>query len=126
MGVGRVMALILLADDDPDILQLMRWRLERAGHQVLDTASGQQVVELAQQHRPQLVLMDVMMPELDGYQACQQLRAHPDLGGIPVVLLSARAAESDRRRGLEAGASEYLVKPFGLPQLLTLIEQLLA
>lgn len=118
--------LILVADDDEDILALVRIRLERAGFRVATARNGEEALALARAQRPSLAVLDVMMPRLDGYGVLKALREDPELSETPVLMLSARVHADDVGRGLEAGADEYLPKPFRAERLLEAVEQLLA
>jgi two-component system phosphate regulon response regulator PhoB len=119
-------ALILCADDDADILNLLALRLERAGYRVVQAVDGEQALALARDLAPTLAVLDVMMPRLTGTEVLEALRADPATRDLRVILLSARAQESDVERGLAAGANAYLAKPFQAPELLELVERLLA
>lgn len=103
---------ILLIDDEKDLIELVRYNLERDGFDVIAAADGQSGLEIVRKHRPDLVVLDLMMPGLDGLAVCRQLRADPRSGGIPVIMLTARATEADRIVGLELGADDYITKPF--------------
>jgi two-component system phosphate regulon response regulator PhoB len=118
-------ALILCADDDADILNLLALRLERAGYRVVQAVDGEQALALARDLAPTLAVLDVMMPRLTGTEVLEALRADPATRDLRVILLSARAQESDVERGLAAGANAYLAKPFQAPELLELVERLL-
>ncbi len=117
--------LILVADDDEDILSLVRIRLERAGYRVVSAQNGEEALQLARRERPSLAVLDVMMPRLDGYGVLQALREDPELAGTPVLMLSARVHAEDVGRGLDAGADDYLPKPFRADRLLEVVQQLL-
>jgi DNA-binding response OmpR family regulator len=118
MTTGRsVNPVVLVADDDPDILALVRFRLEREGYDVVSAADGQAALELALDHTPDLAVLDVMMPRLDGYEVTRRLREHEATKGMPIILLTARVGESDLERGFEMGADGYVTKPFS-PQML--------
>ena len=97
---------VLVADDDEDILQLVSFRLERAGYTVVTAADGPEALAAARQHQPDLAVLDVMMPGLNGYEVTRQLRADPATAAIPVILLTARVQEADVSRGFEAGADD--------------------
>lgn len=109
--------LVLVADDDPDILNLVTLRLERDGYEVVGAADGQGALEQALERAPDLALLDVSMPKLDGYEVAQRLRAHERTREMPIIFLTARAQASDVARGLEAGASDYVTKPFSTADL---------
>jgi DNA-binding response OmpR family regulator len=118
MTTGRsVNPVVLVADDDPDILALVRFRLEREGYDVVSAPDGQAALELALDHTPDLAVLDVMMPRLDGYEVTRRLREHEATKGMPIILLTARVGESDLERGFEMGADGYVTKPFS-PQML--------
>ena len=110
-------SLILVADDDPDILALVSYRLERAGYDVVSATNGEEAVEVARARRPDLAILDVMMPRLDGYEATRRLREQEGTRGIPVILLTARVQEDDIARGFDAGADDYVKKPFSPQEL---------
>jgi DNA-binding response OmpR family regulator len=110
--VNDVRPLVLVADDDPDILALVRFRLERDGYEVLSAPDGETALDLALARTPDLAVLDVMMPRLDGYELTRRLREHGPTTGIPIILLTARVQEPDLERGFEAGADDYVTKPF--------------
>jgi CheY-like chemotaxis protein len=118
--------LILCADDDPDILALLALRLEGAGFRVAQAADGEQALALARDLHPSVAVLDVMMPRLMGIQVVEALRADPATHDLRVILVSARAQESDVEIGLAAGADAYLAKPFQASELIELVQSLLA
>jgi DNA-binding response OmpR family regulator len=124
MNAGR--HVVLVADDDEDVLLLVRAVLERAGHEVIVTRDGAEAVDVALRHRPDLAVLDVSMPELDGLEVLRRLRADATLAEIPVVLLSARVEEDDVKRGYESGANVYVQKPFSPRELSEQVSDLLA
>ena len=109
--------LVLVADDDPDILSLVRLRLERSGYDVVSAGDGEQALERARTRAPDLALLDVMMPKLDGYEVTARLRQEEATRHLPVILLTARVQESDIARGVEAGADDYVKKPLSTHEL---------
>lgn len=111
------MAKILIAEDEPDIRELVAFTLRFAGYEVVVAHNGEEAVQLAARELPDLALMDVRMPRMTGYDACRAIKAHPDLKDMPVVFLSAKGQEAEIESGLEAGAEEYLLKPFAPDQL---------
>ena len=118
-------AVVLVADDDEDIRELVRFRLERSGYRVLVARDGEEAFSLAVEHVPDLAVLDVMMPRLDGYQLTRRLREHERTRAMPVMLLTARAQEADVTRGFEAGADDYLRKPFSPRELRARVQAIL-
>ncbi len=119
------MAKILIAEDERDIRDLIMFTLRYAGHEVIATNDGAEAVEAVRKEMPDLVLLDVRMPKMTGYQACEIIKADPELAHIPVVFLSAKGQEAEVRTGLEAGAVEYILKPFAPDQLASRIQSIL-
>jgi CheY-like chemotaxis protein len=111
--------LVLVADDDPDILLLITLTLERDGYDVVAAKDGLSALEAAAERVPHLVLLDLMMPGLDGYQVTHRLRAEPATQHIPIVIVTAAAEESQASQALEAGADAYMKKPFSPRDLLS-------
>jgi CheY-like chemotaxis protein len=111
------MARILIAEDEPDIRELVAFTLRFAGHEVTATSNGEEALNQASVMIPDLILMDVRMPRMTGYDACRAMKSDPSLKDIPVVFLSAKGQDSEIQTGLEAGAEEYLLKPFAPDQL---------
>ena len=109
------MATVLIVDDDPKIRELLRLYVEREGHRAAFAADGPEALVVAAQSNPDLVLLDVMLPGLDGFEVCRQLR---ELSDVPVVLLTARSGDSDKVVGLDIGADDYVVKPFSPRELM--------
>jgi CheY-like chemotaxis protein len=119
------MAKILVAEDEPDIRDLIAFTLRFAGHDVVTVGNGAEALEAAPQEQPDLILMDVRMPRMTGYEACQRMKADPAVQHIPVVFLSAKGQDAEIRTGMEAGASEYLLKPFAPNELADHVTDLL-
>ncbi|MBL8077858.1 MAG: response regulator [Anaerolineales bacterium] len=120
------MARILIAEDEPDIRELVAFVLRFAGHEVTATPNGEEALNQAGIIIPDLILMDVRMPKMTGYDACRAMKADPKLKDIPVVFLSAKGQDSEIETGLEAGAEEYLLKPFAPDQLTERVKAILA
>lgn len=120
------MAKILIAEDERDIRDLITFTLRFAGHEVLGTSNGEEALETALKEVPDLILLDVRMPRMTGYEACKQIKANKKTGHIPVVFLSAKGQESEVQAGMEAGAQEYILKPFAPEQLVERVKTLLA
>jgi DNA-binding response OmpR family regulator len=108
---------VLVADDDPDIQSLVVLRLERCGYRVIRASDGEQALELALSELPDLAVLDITMPKLDGCEVTRSLRAHAATAQMPVILLTARVQEGDVARGLDAGATDYVKKPFSPQEL---------
>lgn len=119
------MTKILVAEDERDIRDLIGFTLRFAGFEVVTVPDGAEAVQSAPQEMPDMILMDVRMPRMTGYEACAQMKADPRIAHIPVVFLSAKGQESEIRTGLEAGASEYLLKPFAPDELVLRVKALL-
>jgi two-component system phosphate regulon response regulator PhoB len=116
---------ILVVDDEPDALELIEVNLKGAGFDVLTAADGRLALEKARATLPALILLDVMLPELDGLEVCKSLRRDPQTATIPIIMLTARAAEIDRVIGLELGADDYITKPFSPRELILRVRNLL-
>ena len=117
--------LVLVADDDEDVLGLVSFRLERSGYEVAAAKDGEEALRLARELSPALVVLDVMMPRLDGYEVTRRLREDEATRGIPVILLTALAQEADVARGFESGADDYLRKPFSPQELAARVQAVL-
>ncbi len=103
---------VLVADDEKDIRRLVAFTLQRAGYEVIEAVDGQQALELVTQHSFDLILLDVMMPFVSGYEVCRQLRLEPATMATPILFLSAKAQAYEIGEGLNAGGTDYLIKPF--------------
>ena len=113
---------IVAADDDPQLLRLVTRNLELEGYEVLAASDGQQALDLIETRRPDLVLLDVMMPRLDGFEVCRRVR---EFSAVPILLLTARGQDQDKVRGLDLGADDYLTKPFNVDELLARVRAVL-
>ena len=120
------MAKILIAEDERDIRDLVAFTLRFAGHEVFTAANGEEAVEMAANVNPDIILMDVRMPRMTGYEACKVMKQNVDLRDIPGVFLSAKGQEAEIQQGLDAGAEEYLLKPFAPDQLTSRVKVILA
>ncbi|MBN8487701.1 response regulator [Ideonella sp. 4Y11] len=117
---------VLIVEDQADIRKLIRMTLEFENYEIHEAADGSFGLRMAQAIKPDILLLDVMMPgEIDGLQVCQRIKSDPEMAGSKVVLLTARGQQKDREAGEQAGADEYLVKPFSPLQLIETIERLL-
>jgi CheY-like chemotaxis protein len=117
---------ILICDDDPAILRVLQVNLEVEGYTTLLAHHGEEALEVAARENPDLIILDIMMPRLDGYQTCERLKNDEMLKDIPVVFLSAKAQQSDIDKGKTYGVADYLTKPFDPDVLVETIERLLA
>ena len=120
------MTKILIAEDELDIRDLITYTLQFAGYEVVSAGDGEEAVKLALQEIPDLILLDVRMPRMNGYEACTAIKADEKTKGIPVVFLSAKGQEAEIQAGIQAGAIEYMVKPFSPDQLTALVQVMLA
>lgn len=116
---------VLVADDDPDILQLVAFRLERAGYEVIQATDGEEALRFVTERQPDLAVLDVMMPKLNGYDVTRRIRENEATSRIPVILLTARVQEADVARGFEAGADDYIKKPFSPQELRSRVQAIL-
>ncbi len=114
---------ILVADDDPDILSIVSMSLEAQGYTVHKATNGREAVDLARKHHPDLMLLDMMMPELSGYEAVGELKADPETRDIVIIGLSAKAMASDMERATDAGIDAYITKPFRIAQVMAAVEE---
>lgn len=113
---------IVLIEDDTDLFALLKYNLEKEGFALAGAQTGKGAIELCRRERPDLVILDIMLPDSDGLDICKGIRAHNELAHIPVIFLTARASESDRIVGLELGANDYIVKPFFIRELIARIK----
>ena len=113
---------IVLIEDDADLFALLKYNLEKEGFSMTGLQTGKGAVEFCRQARPDLILLDIMLPDSDGLDICKGIRKDPDLAATPVIFLTARASETDRIVGLEIGANDYVVKPFFVRELIARIK----
>ncbi|RLC61580.1 MAG: two-component system response regulator [Chloroflexi bacterium] len=119
------MSKILVAEDERDIRELIGFTLRFAGFDVVLTSNGAEAVEKVLLERPDLIMLDVRMPKMSGYEACRHLKENPETSNIPVVILSAKGQEGEIKEGLESGAVEYIVKPFAPDELTNQVRDIL-
>jgi len=117
---------ILVVDDEPEAVELIEFNLKQSGYSVSTAADGAEALKKARSQVPDLIVLDVMLPEMDGFEICKTLRLDPTTARVPIVMLTAKAAEIDRVLGLELGADDYLTKPFSTRELLLRIKKILA
>jgi DNA-binding response OmpR family regulator len=113
---------IALIEDDADLYSLVKYNLEKEGFAVVGAQTGRGVIDLCRRERPDLILLDIMLPDSDGLDICKSVRQQPELAHIPVIFLTARASETDRIVGLELGANDYIVKPFFIRELIARVK----
>jgi DNA-binding response OmpR family regulator len=116
---------ILVVDDEPDAVELIEFNLKASGYEVIVADDGREALQKARASMPQLILLDVMLPEMDGLEVCKILRRDTVIARIPIIMLTARAAEMDRVLGLELGADDYITKPFSPRELILRVKNLL-
>lgn len=115
---------ILAVDDEKHIVRLVQINLEKEGYEVLTASNGRQALEIVASEHPDLIVMDVMMPEMDGFEALEKLKENPETCKIPVVMLTAKAQDSDVFRGWQSGTDLYLTKPFNPQELITFVKRI--
>jgi two-component system phosphate regulon response regulator PhoB len=116
---------ILIVEDDPDILELLHYNLEKAGYETLRAENGEQALLLAEKNPLDLVLLDILMPGLNGLEVCRRMKRNSVLQHIPIMMITAKGEEMDRVVGLELGADDYVVKPFSIREIILRIQKLL-
>lgn len=116
---------ILVVDDEPPIVRLMEFILARQGHEMIVAVNGEEALDKVRAHAPDLVLLDIMMPRIDGYDVARTLRADPEFANIPIIMLSAKAQEEDIQRGKDVGVNEYITKPFSPDHLVAVVSDYL-
>lgn len=121
----KMPAIILSVDDEPDVTDLVRFHLTKAGYTVLVASSGREALDVIRARKPDLILLDLMLPDIDGFGVCEILRRAPDTATIPVVILTAWATTDARHLGLDLGALDYLTKPFSPKELTARVRHLL-
>src|SRR3954463_7528712 len=125
MQATAVKQKILIVDDEPDALELIGFNLKNGGYEVITAENGSEALKKARAFMPNLILLDLMIPEVDGLEVCKILRRDPATAGIPIIMVTAKAAELDRILGLELGANDYVTKPFSPRELVLRVKNLL-
>ncbi|MGH2826579.1 MAG: response regulator transcription factor [Actinomycetota bacterium] len=120
------MSTVLVVEDDPDVRELIARKLAQAGFEVHTREDGQAGLEATSEVAPDIVLLDIMMPRLDGIEVCRRMRAEPSTASVPVIMLTAKAQEADVDRGFGVGADDYIIKPFSPRELLNRVRAVLA
>ena len=116
---------ILIADDEPNQLELMSFNLSNAGYSIIRATNGKEAIELIENHSPDLIILDWMMPKVSGIDVCRTLRSRSETKQIPIIILSARSEDSDKSLGLDTGADDYISKPFSPKELISRVKALL-
>jgi two-component system alkaline phosphatase synthesis response regulator PhoP len=116
---------VLIAEDEPNIVLSLEFLLQEAGYEVLTAVNGAKALELAEAHRPDLIVLDVMLPLVNGYEVCRSIRANGALKDTRVLMLTARGREHEVARGLALGANAYMTKPFATRELMRIVEELI-
>jgi len=117
---------ILIADDRPEVVELVKVTLEGESYQILSASDGSEALEKTRLERPDLILLDIIMPKMDGYEVLGNLKDHPHTKDIPVIMLTAKGQRVDKEKGKRLGARDYIIKPFSPSSLLRKIEEILA
>ena len=118
------MSRILVVEDSPTVLYMMADVLIKNGYEVLKATDGEEALRVAVQEQPQVILLDVILPKLNGYQICRRIKSNPDTASIPVVMITSKTRDSDRHWGMEQGADDYIVKPYDPKDLLAIVKRL--
>ncbi len=117
---------ILLVDDEKDLTALVSLHMKMAGFEVLTANNGEKALDLSREEKPDLIILDLMLPKIDGWEVCKRLRQDPGISNIPVIMLTARAETEDKLKGFEAGADDYVTKPFSPRELVARVKRVLA
>lgn len=116
---------VLVVDDEEYIQHILNFSFSAEGYQVITANDGEEAIEKAKNENPDVIVLDIMMPKMDGYEACRRLKSDPKTRNIPVILLTAKGREVDRKLGNEAGADDYMVKPFSPGRLIERVESMI-
>lgn len=119
------MTTILVVEDETNVLETLAYNLSEEGYQVLTAADGEEALELMRSQRPDLIVLDIMLPKLDGLSVCRMVRKDPEVAHIPIIMLTARGTQGDKMIGLDSGADDYITKPFGLGEFLARVRAVL-
>jgi DNA-binding response OmpR family regulator len=125
-GSAAITASVLIADDDPNILRALTFLMQRAGYEVRTATDGAETLAAVADARPDLLLLDLMMPRGNGYEVCQTLRASPHYNGVRIIMLTARGGNADQSKGLAVGADAYVTKPFAIDDVVDCVAAVLA
>ena len=116
---------VLIVDDEPNIVLSVEFLMKRAGHEVVTAGDGEEALRVLAETKPDLMILDVMMPRKNGFEVCVDVRADPETVGLPILMLSAKGREAEREKGLALGANAYITKPFSTHELVARVDELL-
>lgn len=116
---------VLIVDDEPNIVLSVEFLMQREGHEVVTAGDGQEAMDVLAAARPDLMILDVMMPRKNGFEVCAEVRADPEMSGMPILMLTAKGREAEMKKGLSLGADAYITKPFSTHDLVTKVNELL-
>lgn len=116
---------ILVVDDEPFVVRSLTFVLGKHGYETLSARDGKQALKLVEEERPDLLFLDLMMPQINGYDVCRQIRSNPEWKDVYIIMLTAKGQERDRKKGLEAGANEFMVKPFSPSKVIERVKEIL-
>ena len=117
---------ILIVDDEPNIVLALELLMKREGYEILTVDDGQKVFEVVREFNPDLILLDIMMPKMDGYEVCQRIRADASMKDISIIMLTAKGREVEKEKGLALGADYYITKPFSTREVIMKVKEILA
>ena len=116
---------VLIVDDEPNIVLSVEFLMQREGHEVVTAGDGQEAMDVLAAARPDLMILDVMMPRKNGFEVCAEVRTDPEMSGMPILMLTAKGREAEMKKGLSLGADAYITKPFSTHDLVTKVNELL-
>lgn len=116
---------VLIVDDEPNILVAVEFLMQREGHEVVTAVDGQEAIDLLEKFRPDLMILDVMMPRKNGFEVCAEVRADARLSGMPILMLTAKGREAEMKKGISLGSDAYITKPFSTHELVLKVNELL-
>ena len=116
---------VLIVDDEPNIVLSVEFLMKRAGHEVVTAGDGEEALRVLAETKPDLMILDVMMPNKNGFEVCTDVRANPETADLPILMLSAKGREAEREKGLALGANAYITKPFSTHELVARVDELL-
>ncbi len=116
---------VLVVDDEPNIVLSVEFLMKRAGHEVVTAGDGEEALRVLAETKPDLMILDVMMPRKNGFEVCTDVRANPETADLPILMLSAKGREAEREKGLALGANAYITKPFSTHELVARVDELL-